>query len=206
MARDTLALLDALGIARAHIVGASMGGMIGQNLAVAHPARVASLTSIMSSTGARNLPGPTPGARRALLLPPAAPGDHEGAVRRMMAVLRAISSRTHPPDAAWLRELCERHVARGHHPSGAMRQLTAIVASGDRTRVVRGIRVPTLVMHGDEDPLLPLACGEATATAIRAGGGEVKLEMIRGMGHDLPLPLVAAIARHITEHCSRYAP
>jgi len=201
MARDTAALLDALGIERAHVVGASMGGMIAQDLAAAFPARVASLTSIMSTTGARNLPGPTPQARRALLQPPAAAGDSDGAVRRMMAVLRAISSRTHPPPPQWLRDLCERHVARGNHPSGAARQLMAIVASGDRTRLVRGIRVPTLVLHGDEDPLIKPACGEATAAAIRAGGGAVALEIVPGMGHDLPLPLLPRIAESIVRHC-----
>jgi len=201
MARDTAALLDALGIARAHVVGASMGGMIAQDLAAAFPARVASLTSIMSTTGARDLPGPTPRARRALLQPPAAAGDREGAVRRMMSVLRAISSRSHPPPAAWLRALCERHVDRGNHPSGAARQLMAIVASGDRTPAVRRIRVPALVMHGDEDPLIKPACGQATAAAIREGGGAATLEIVRGMGHDFPLPLLPQIAGSIVRHC-----
>jgi len=202
MARDTLGLLDALAIERAHAVGASMGGMIAQNLAAAHPGRVASLTSIMSTTGARGLPGPTPAARRALLQPPARRGDREGAVRRMMAVLTAISSRTHPPEAGWLRAFCERHIDRGNHPSGAARQLMAIVASGDRTRVVERIRVPTLVVHGDEDPLLKPACGEATARAITAGGGDAKLEIVRGMGHDLPLALLPRIAARIVAHCT----
>ena len=203
MARDTLGVLDALGIARAHVVGASMGGMIAQNLAASHPDRVASLTSIMSTTGRRGLPGPTPAARRAIMAPPAAPGDFEGAVRRMMNVLREIGSRTHPPDAAWLRGFCERHVRQGAYPDGAARQLMAIVAAGDRTPIVRRIRVPALVIHGDEDPLLKPACGEATAQAIREGGGEVALEIVRGMGHDLPLPLIPAIAARIVEHCGR---
>ena len=202
MARDTVALLDALGIARAHLVGASMGGMIAQNVAAAWPRRVASLTSIMSSTGRRNLPGPTPRARRALLLPPPPSGDFEAAVRRMMTVLTAIGSRTYPADRAWLRGMCERHVRQGSFPAGAARQLVAIVAAGDRTPIVRGIRVPTLVMHGDEDPLLRPACGEATAQAIRDAGGDVSLERVRGMGHDFPLPLVPCIAARIVEHCA----
>jgi proline iminopeptidase len=199
MAHDTLGLMDALGIERAHLVGASMGGMIAQNLAARHPARVASLTSIMSTTGARSLPGPAALARRALLSPPAPPGDFEGAVRRMMNVLTAIGSRTHPPGRDWLRDLCERHVRRGTHPAGGARQLAAIGAAGDRTPIVRRIRVPTLVLHGDEDPLLKPACGKATAQAIRAGGGEAELEMVRGMGHDFPLPLVPQIAARIAE-------
>ncbi|HZZ92270.1 MAG TPA: alpha/beta hydrolase [Usitatibacter sp.] len=202
MARDTEALLDALGIASAHLVGASMGGMIAQNLAARSPARVSSLTSIMSTTGNRKLPGPSARARRALLQPPAAPGDFEGAVRRMGSVLTEIGSRTHPPEPAWLRALCERHVRRGNHPSGAARQLMAIVASGDRTPIVGRIRVPALVLHGDEDPLLKPACGEATAQAIRAGGGDVALEIVHGMGHDLPLPLLPRIAERIAGHCS----
>lgn len=202
MARDTVALLDALGIERAHLVGASMGGMIAQNVASAWPARVASLTSIMSTTGRRNLPGPTPRARRALLLPPARPGDFEGAVRRTMSVLGEIGSRTHPAEPERLRAMSERHVRQGSFPAGAGRQLLAIVAAGDRTDVVRRIRAPTLVMHGDEDPLLRPACGEATAAAIREGGGDVSLEMVRGMGHDLPLPLLGRIAARIAEHCS----
>ena len=201
MARDTVGVLDALGIARAHVVGASMGGMIAQNLAASHPDRGASLTSIMSTTGRRGLPGPTPAARRAIMAPPAPAGDFEGAVRRMMRVLRAIGSRSHPADAAWLRGFCERHVRHGVCPDGAVRQLMAIVAAGDRTPIVRRIRVPTLVLHGDEDPLLKLACGEATAEAIRAGGGEVSLEVVRGMGHDFPLPLLPAITARIVEHC-----
>jgi len=203
MARDTLGVLDALGIARAHVVGASMGGMIAQNLAASHPQRVASLTSIMSTTGRRSLPGPTAGARRAMLAPPAPPGDFEGAVRRMMKVLTEIGSRSHPPDAAWLRAFCERHVRHGSDPGGAARQLMAIVAAGDRTPIVERIRVPTLVIHGDEDPLLRPACGEATAEAIRAGGGTVSLERVRGMGHDFPMPLMPAIAARVVEHCDK---
>lgn len=202
MARDALRLLDALGIVRAHLVGASMGGMIAQNLAASHPDRVASLTSIMSTTGRRSLPGPTAAARRALMAPPARPGDFEGAVRRMMRVLREIGSRSHPPEETWLHAFCERHVRHGISPDGAARQLMAIVSAGDRTPIVRRIRVPTLVIHGDEDPLLKPACGEATAEAIRDGGGTVSLERVRGMGHDLPMPLVPAIAARIVEHCS----
>ncbi len=205
MARDTAALLDALGIARAHVVGASMGGMIAQNLAVMVPAKVASLTSIMSTTGRRRLPPPTSAARRALMTAPARQGDVEGATRRMMKLLRAIGSRTHPADEGYLRALCERHVRRSYHPPGIARQLAAIAASGDRTEIVKRIRAPTLVLHGDEDPLLRPPCGEATARAIREGGGAATLEVIRGMGHDLPVPLLPALAASIAAHCSRSA-
>ena len=203
MARDTAALLDALGIARAHVVGVSMGGMIAQNLAANAPAKVASLTSIMSTTGKRSLPPPTSRARRALLRAPAKPGDVEGATRRLMSVLREIGSQTYPAEEGYLRELCEKHVRRSYDPAGVARQLMAVAASGDRTAVVRRINVPTLVLHGDEDPLLRPACGEETARVIRDAGGDVKLEIIRGMGHDLPIPLLPQLTERIAEHCFR---
>ena len=203
MARDTAALIDALGIARAHVVGASMGGMIAQNLAANTPAKVASLTSIMSTTGKRSLPRPTSKARRALLRAPAKPGDVEGATRRTMNVLRAIGSQTYPAEEIYLREQCEEHVRRSYDPAGVARQLMAIAASGDRTEVVRRIKLPTLVLHGDEDPLVRPACGEETARVIRDAGGDVKLEIIHGMGHDLPVPLLPQLAESIAEHCLR---
>ena len=205
MARDTGALMDALGIGRAHLVGASMGGMIAQNLAASAPATVASLTSIMSTTGCRSLPKPTARARRALMMAPAKPGDTEGAIRRLMTTLREIGSRTHPAEEGYLRKLCERHVRRSYHPAGVARQLVAVAATGDRTAVVKRIRAPTLVLHGDEDPLLRPACGEATVRAIREGGGEARLEMVPGMGHDLPVPLLPRLAETIAAHCRAHA-
>jgi len=201
MARDTAGLLDALGIARAHVVGASMGGMIGQNLAAEFPAKVLTLTSIMSTTGKRSLPRPTSKARRALLTPPARRGDIEGATKRLMDVLRAIGSRTYPAAEDYLRGVCERQVRRAYNPPAAARQLVAIAASGDRTKVVARIKAPTLVVHGDEDPLVRPACGEETARVIRKGGGDARVEMVKGMGHDLPVPLLPRIAELIAEHC-----
>jgi len=201
MARDTAGLIDALGLARAHVVGASMGGMIAQNLAARYPGKVASLTSIMSTTGRRSLPQPGWKTRRAILRPPARPGDVEGAVTRMMDILRVIGSRTYPADATSLRELCERHVRRSNHPAGAARQLLAIAASGDRTAVVRTIKAPALIVHGAEDPLVLPACGEDTVRAIRDGGGTARLALIAGMGHDFPLPLIARVADEIAAHC-----
>jgi pimeloyl-ACP methyl ester carboxylesterase len=201
MARDTAGLLDALGIARAHIVGLSMGGMIAQNLAANFPGRVLTLTSIMSTTGSRRLPGPTSRARRALLTAPARRGDLEGAARRLMNVLREIGSRTYPAEEGDLREVCERQVRRSYDPAGAARQLVAIVASGDRSAAVRRIKAPTLVIHGDEDPLIRPACGEETARVIRAAGGDARVEIVRGMGHDLPLPLLPLLADLVARHC-----
>jgi pimeloyl-ACP methyl ester carboxylesterase len=205
MARDTLGLMDALGVTRAHVVGASMGGMIGQNLAVLAPDRVASLTSIMSTTGSRKVPPPTAAARRALMAAPARDDDLPGAITRLIEVLRAIGSRTYPMPDDELRAYAERQVHRAHYPAGGMRQLVAIAGSGDRTPVVRKIRAPTLVLHGDEDPLVRPPGGEATAAAIRAGGGQATLEMIRGMGHDFPAPLIPRIVDLITLHARRHA-
>ena len=201
MARDTGALMGALGIERAHVVGVSMGGMIAQNLAAQAPSKVASLTSIMSTTGSRRLPQPDSRARRALMMPPAKAGDTEGAIVRMMKLLRDIGSRTHPAEEGYLRDVCERHVRRSYYPPGVARQLVAIAASGDRTAVVRRIKVPTLVLHGDEDPLVKPACGEATARAIHEGGGTASFELVRGMGHDLPVPLLPRLAERIAAFC-----
>ena len=205
MADDTAALIDALNVGRVHVVGASMGGMIGQSLAARYPQKLASLTSIMSTTGRRSLPPPTWKARRALLEAPAKQGDTEAAIVRMMRVLTAIGSRSHPPDAAHLRDICERHILRSNHPAGAARQLLAIAASDDRTRTVRRIKAPTLVLHGDEDPLVRAACGLETAQVIREGGGIANVSMIGGMGHDFPLPLIPQIAAEIVAHCRAHS-
>ena len=205
MANDTAALIDALGLERPHVVGASMGGMIAQNLAARYPEKVASLTSIMSTTGRRSLPRPTWNATRALLEPPAKRGDVEGAIQRMMRVFATIGSRTYPAPPAHLREICERHILRSNHPAGGARQLVAIAASNDRSRLVRQIRAPTLVLHGNEDPLVRMACGLETARVIREGGGNAKATIIEGMGHDFPVPLIPAIAAEIVAHCRAVA-
>lgn len=201
MARDTAALMDALKIARAHVVGASMGGMIAQSVAANFPEKVASLTSIMSTTGKRSLPGPTRRARAVMLQRPAKRDDHKGAVLQMMHVLREIGSRTYGQDEAWLRDVCERQVRRRHNPPAAARQLVAIAASGDRTSTLKRIKAPTLVLHGAEDPLIRPACGEDTARVIREAGGNVVLEIVPGMGHDFPTPLLPQLAERITAHC-----
>jgi proline iminopeptidase len=200
MAADTAALITALGFERMHVVGASMGGMISQNLAARFPEKVATLTSIMSTTGSRKLPGPRARALKALLSKPPAIGDFEGAVRQLMFLLRVIGSRTYPAPEAELREICESHVAQGYNPAGVARQLVAIASAADRSRIVRTIKAPTLVIHGDEDPLLRPQCGAHTAQVIREGGGSVKHVLMKGMGHDFPLPLrdetVALIKSH----------
>ncbi len=196
MAQDAAGLLDQLGITKAHIVGASLGGMIAQNLAANFPGKVASLTSIMSTTGRRSLSGPTSKARRALLTPPAKRGDIDGAILRMKSVFRAIGSPGFIESEAALDDLCGRHVRRAYHPPGSARQLMAIAASGDRTSTVRRIAAPTLVIHGKDDPLVPVAAGIDTAREIR----HAKLSVIEGMGHDLPTGLHQRLVDEIAGH------
>ena len=196
MATDTAALLDALGVESAHVIGASMGGMIAQNLAAKYPQKVRTLTSIMSSTGNRRLPKPTLAAMSAILTAPASRGDIESGIQRMFKVFRAIGGRIQDGDAD-LRALCERHVRRSIHEAGKVRHLLAVAASGNRTPVIQQIRVPTLVLHGSDDPLLPVGHGEETARIIPGA----KLVVIDGMGHDLPIAFHERLTGEIAAHC-----
>ena len=201
MAADTAALIDALGLKRPHVVGASMGGMIAQSLAANYPDKVASLTSIMSTTGRRSLPKPSWKTMRAIMQPPAKRGDTQGAIDRMVRVFDVISSKTYPPDPLYMRDVCTRHIMRANYPAGGARQLMAIAASDDRTYTVRRIKAPTLVLHGDEDKLVSPVCGMETAREIVHGGGKARISIIKGMGHDFPVPLLAQIAEEIAAHC-----
>ena len=180
MAGDTVGLLDALRIVAAHVVGVSMGGMIGQEMAIGHPTRVLSLASLMSTTGEPGLPGPTPEATAVLLEPP--PRDRAAYIDRTLRVYRVIGSRGFPFDEPWICERAARSFDRSFYPVGFARQLVAIWAAGGRRAALGGVRVPTAVVHGREDPLIPLPCGLDTAAAI-AGA---RLTVIDGMGHDLP--------------------
>jgi pimeloyl-ACP methyl ester carboxylesterase len=197
MAADTVALLDALGIRRAHVVGLSMGGMIAQVVAARYPDRVLSLTSIMSSSGRRRVSKPRPEAKRALLGKPTDPRDLDSVVEHLVGVFGVIGSPAFPKDRAALRDQIARNVRRGYYPRGVARQLVAIIASGDRRRLLRKIRVPTLVIHGGADPLVPVEAGRDTAHNI-AGA---KLRVIDGMGHDLPPELLPILVEAIVAHC-----
>ena len=190
MAADAMAVLDAEGIARAHIVGASMGGMIAQLISVNHPQRVLTLTSIMSSTGNPTLPPARPEAMAALTAPIAPDADLETFQARGSMVSKAIGSPGYPASPERLAANLARDFTRSFHPTGAARQMAAIIADGDRRARLAGVKAPTLVIHGADDPLVPLAGGEDTAAAI--AGAE--LLVIAGMGHDLPLALVDQIA------------
>ncbi len=180
MADDTVGLMSALGIDKAHVVGASMGGMIAQTLAIRHPDRLLSMTSIMSTTGDVTLPQATSEAMRVLLTPP--PPDRDGNVARAIEAWKVIGSPKFPVDEARMRDLFGRAFDRGYHPAGVARQMAAIMASGDRTAALRGVTVPSLVIHGDADPLVRIEGGRATADAIPGA----TLVVIEGMGHDLP--------------------
>lgn len=191
MAGDAAALLDHLGIERAHVVGASMGGMIAQHLAFERPERVASLVSIMSTTGARTVSRPEPRALRALFA--RTPRDAEEAGLVFERVMRTISGTGFPLESEELRALGRLAYERGSNPAGFHRQMAAIAKSGDRTRRLQGVRAPTLVLHGDQDPLVPLVAGRATAAAIPGA----RLRVIEGMGHSLPRGAWPAIVDEI---------
>jgi pimeloyl-ACP methyl ester carboxylesterase len=196
MAEDALGILSALGVARAHVVGVSMGGMIAQLLAARHPGRVLSLTSIMSSSGRRGLPGPGSEVRKALQRALARPADFDSAVEQAVAALRAIGSPSYPTSEKLLRRRVARALRRNCCPGGATRQWLAVAASGDRSMLLQMITAPTLVIHGGADPLMPLACGIDTAAHVPGA----RLEVIEGMGHDLPVQLAERILALIDEH------
>jgi len=177
MARDTIGLMDHLGIERAHVVGASMGGMIVQTLAIEHPKRLRSLTSIMSSTGDPTLPQATSEAMAVLLRPPAS--DRAGFIEQSVPAWRVIGGSWF--DEARVRARAAAHFDRCYHPPGIARQLVGILASGDRTAKLHSVATPSLVIHGVDDPLVPAAAGKATAAAIPGA----ELMLVEGMGHDV---------------------
>jgi pimeloyl-ACP methyl ester carboxylesterase len=196
-AADTAGLLDALGIGAAHVVGASLGGMIAQQLTLDHPQRVLSLGSIMSMTGDVSVGGPTPEAATVLGRPPAR--SREEAIANAVASSRIVGS---PGFAMAEEERLRRATAkydRAYRPLGTLRQYAAIMASPDRTPALRGIRVPTVVIHGDLDPLVDVSGGRATAAAIP----DAELVVIEGMGHDLPRELWPEITDAIVRNAKR---
>jgi pimeloyl-ACP methyl ester carboxylesterase len=197
MADDCAGLLDHLGVEAAHLVGASQGGMIAQTLAIRHPGRVLSLVSIMSSTGDRAVGQPHPEALPTLLS--SAPADRDGYAESAVQVFRVIGSPGFEADEERLRELARASFDRGYHPEGTARQLLAILASGDRTEALRQLDVPTVVIHGTDDKLIDVSGGRATAAAIPGA----RLELIEGMGHDLPAQLWPRIVAHLSANARR---
>lgn len=201
MAADTLGLLDALQLPRAHVLGVSMGGMIAQRLALAAPERVHSLTSIMSSSGARGLPGPRPQVLRLLMQRPRADAG-EAALAHYVQLLQALGGPAYPRPLAQLRRDAAAALARAWHPQGAKRQMLAVAADTTRARELPRLRLPTLVVHGRDDPLLPLACGEDTARRIPGA----RLQVVDGMGHDLPPALVPVLMPLLLQHLEHSTP
>ena len=180
MAADAAGLLDALGISAAHIVGASMGGMIAQTFAIGHPDRTLSVCSIMSTTGDASVGGATPEAISVLLAPPAT--TKAEAMDRAEAASKVIGAKGLPVDVAKIRQRAADAFERMNHPMGVGRQIVAIRASGDRTAKLGELDVPTVVIHGTDDTLVTPNGGEATAKAIPGAD----LVIVEGMGHDLP--------------------
>jgi len=196
MAADALGLLDALGIDRAHMVGGSMGGMIAQIVAAEHPERTRSLVSIFSTSGRPGLPAGKPEALAMLTAQPEGP-SREQRVAHGIKLRRAIGSPKYPTPEPEARALVERNVDRRWYPEGSARQYLAVLASGNRVELCKTIKVPTLILHGEDDPLLPVECGRDVASLVPGA----KIHTIPGWGHDIPPQLVPELTDRIATFC-----
>lgn len=199
MAADTVALMTELGIAAAHIVGISMGGMIAQCLAADFPERTLTLTSMASTSGRPGLPGPSPRISLQMMRPP--PIGRRAVIRRSVESLKLVGSPSYRASDKELWNRMERLHRRCYYPMGTLRQSAAIAAQSDRSRILPSITAPTLVIHGAIDPLIPVAAGIDTANLIPGS----KIEIIPGLGHDLPGPLLPRVANAILEHIDNIA-
>ena len=188
MAQDALGVLSALKVARAHVVGVSMGGMIAQRVALTAPDNVVSLTSIMSSSGAEGLPAADPEVLKKMFGKPSQPGV-AGALEHSLGLLQALASPAFAQDAQAVRERVMAAMQRSYRPAGVARQTLAVMSDHARADLLKQIRVPSLVVHGKADPMVPYACGEDTARRIPGA----RLLGIEGMGHDLPPAVVARL-------------
>lgn len=199
MADDAVGLCDALGLGDAHFVGASMGGMIVQTVAIRHPARVRSLVSIMSTTGNPALPPARPEILALLMSPP--PVGREAAIDASVEMWRKIGSPGFPFDEALIRARSALLYDRSNHPAGQARQLAAILAHGNRAPRLADVRAPALVIHGSDDPLVPVEGGQDTAASIPGA----ELLLIPGMGHDMPRAIFARLVDAISSHTHKAA-
>ncbi len=198
MAADAVGVLDALGIARAHVVGLSMGGMIAQIVAARHADRTRSLTAIMTTTGRAGLPEGSPEARAALLAVPSG-NDRASLIAHGKMVRRALQSPAWPMEDAALETFVAAQIDRSFHPEGAARQYAAIMASGDRVGLLPQVKAPTLVLHGEADPILPLAHGHDIASLVHGA----RMRSYAGWGHDLPASLVPELTGQLADHFAR---
>jgi pimeloyl-ACP methyl ester carboxylesterase len=201
MTRDALGVMDHLQLQQAHVVGVSLGGMIAQRLCVTAPERVLSLTSIMSSSGAKGLPGPSPAMRRVLMTPPAKPGSSAARAQGLRFV-KALAGPgfVHPPDSQ--EQLVDDSLNRSNRPVGSYRQMLAAMADTDRWKLLSRITAPTLVIHGTADPLIPYACAQDTAARIPGA----KLFGIEGMGHDFPPAAVSQLMDRLKPFLQAHTP
>ncbi|MBX3502760.1 MAG: alpha/beta fold hydrolase [Alphaproteobacteria bacterium] len=200
MAADGIGLLDALGIRAAHVAGLSMGGMIVPHMAARHADRVRSMTVIMSSSGRRGLPPGKPEAMKMLMTRPMS-DDRAEVLRHSMALRRAIGGPAYPENEEVLRATVERQVDRRYYPQGVGRQYYAVIADGDRTALLKSLKLPTLVIHGSDDPLLPVECGRDVAASVPGAA----MHEEPGMGHEIPGPLCQSLAAKIAAHCKAAA-
>lgn len=196
MAKDAVGVLSALGIGRAHVVGVSMGAMVAQLMAARHADRVLSLTSIMSTSSRRGLPGPSRAVRAALMRRPPDASNVDSMIDHAVALWRLIGSPSYPTPEAVLRQRVLRALRRSNCPSGVARQWLAVAAAPDAGPLLRQVAAPTLVIHGASDPLVPLACGVDVARQVPGA----RLEIIEGMGHDLPDQLIERLLALIDIH------
>jgi pimeloyl-ACP methyl ester carboxylesterase len=200
MAADTLGVLDAMGWASAHVCGASMGGMIAQHLAARHPQRLRSLTLLMTSSGARQLPQASVRVQRALMSRPDG-RSADAVVAHLQNVMRIIGSPAFPQEPERMQSRLRASVERAWRPAGTARQLVAVAADGDRSPLLGRITAPTRVMHGEADPLVPVAAAHDLAAKVRGA----ELDLIAGMGHDLPLALLPRLAEGIAVNAGRWS-
>ena len=199
MAADCVGIVDALGIARAHVCGASMGGMIAQRMADRTPDRVKSLTLMTTSSGSRKLPGPSLRVRGALIVRPADPKSAQSIIEHYVKLDRLTGSPAYPASASYVRECFTAAVNRSHRPAGTARQLAAVAGDGDRTTILSGIRAPTHIIHRAANVLVPVQAGRDLAARI-AGA---TLDIVEGMGHDLPRELWPRFADGIGKAAGR---
>lgn len=198
LAADAVGVLDALGIERAHVVGLSMGGMIAQIVAARHAGRTRSLTAIMTSSGRAGLPEGSPAARAALLAVPSG-SDRASLIAHGKMVRRALQSPAYPMEEAALETFIARQIDRSFYPEGAARQYAAIIASGDRVGLLPQVAAPTLVLHGEADPILPLPHGQDIAGLVPGA----RLRSYPGWGHDMPDALLPELSGQMIDHFAR---